>query len=222
VISMSRLKLLTFDVKDTLVRVRGSPGRTYAEVARAHGIDVNENAVKQVYGRVWDEKLKKYPVYGYKQGMTNREWWHEFVRSVIISAGFNGKPSDLVKVCDTLYDDFAKSPNWVLVPNAKETLEYFKSSGIKLGVVSNFDERLDSIMKVMGLYGYFSFFVTSNSEKVAKPDPEIFRRALKAGNESADVSGHVGDDLECDYLCPKSLGMRPFLFCPPEESNEKK
>jgi len=211
---MSRLRLLTFDVKDTLVKVRGSPGRTYTEVARAHGIDVSEAAVKQVYRRVWDEKQKKYPVYGHKQGMTNREWWHEFIRSVIISAGFVGKSSDLGKVCDSLYDGYAQSPNWELIKNAKETLEYFKSSGIKLGVVSNFDERLDTIMRVMGLHEYFSFFVTSSNEKVAKPDPEIFRRALSMGKESAEVSGHIGDDLECVYLCPKRLGIQPFLFYP--------
>src|SRR5204863_264855 len=45
-----------------------------------------------------------------------------------------------------------------------------------------------------------------------KPDPEIFRRALKGMNLSADEVVHVGDDPERDWKAATAAGSRVFLL----------
>jgi len=54
---MFPLKLLTFDLINTLVKVRIHPALQYAAVARAHGLDVKEVDVTRVYQATWRQKV---------------------------------------------------------------------------------------------------------------------------------------------------------------------
>lgn len=47
--SVSRLKLMTFDVTNTLLRVRVSPSHQYAEAAKLFGIEIPEKNLQDVY-----------------------------------------------------------------------------------------------------------------------------------------------------------------------------
>lgn len=46
---MLRLRLLTFDLINTLVKVRGTPAHQYAEVALTVGVNVKEADIARVY-----------------------------------------------------------------------------------------------------------------------------------------------------------------------------
>lgn len=101
-----------------------------------------------------------------------------------------------------------------MLPNVREGLESLKSSGLRLGVVSNFDSSLTPTLRALDLSSFFDFMVTSESAAAAKPEPAIFRRALgefDAGPLPPQEVAHVGDELENDYFAPRSLGMTAFL-----------
>lgn len=84
--------------------------------------------------------------------------------------------------------------------------------GLKLGVVSNFDNRLEGILHSCGLLPHFSFLLTSEGAKVAKPDAGIFHQALNRCGEPASHVSHVGDHYVNDYLTARSLGIRGYLL----------
>ena len=44
-----KLRLLTFDVKDTLLKIVIPPAYQYAEVARSFGVRISDSDVKKVY-----------------------------------------------------------------------------------------------------------------------------------------------------------------------------
>lgn len=84
--------------------------------------------------------------------------------------------------------------------------------GLKLGVVSNFDNRLEGILHSCGLLPHFSFLLTSEGAKVAKPDAAIFHQALQHCGAPASSVAHVGDHYVNDYLTARSLGISGYLL----------
>ena len=50
--------------------------------------------------------------------------------------------------------------------------------------------------------------IISGEFGVAKPDPAIFREALRLGSASADQALHVGDSLEFDVAGASAAGIR--------------
>ena len=54
---MYRLKVLTFDVYNTLIRVYGSPSHQYTKVAKSFGINIPEADIEGVYEKTWRQKV---------------------------------------------------------------------------------------------------------------------------------------------------------------------
>ncbi len=49
-------------------------------------------------------------------------------------------------VGERLYSYFADSDKWEAFPDTKRALDQIKSTGLKLGAISNFDERLGTMI----------------------------------------------------------------------------
>ena len=79
-----------------------------------------------------------------------------------------------------------------------------------VGVISNFDERLESILASTKLLPYFSFVVTSYSHGVEKPNVSIFEEALRLASHKHGIdiapeeAIHIGDTLLNDYIGAKN------------------
>lgn len=86
------------------------------------------------------------------------------------------------------------------------------SLGLQLGVVSNFDNRLEGILRGCGLLSYFSFLLTSEMAGVAKPDPAIFRQALQRCGVTVTSVAHVGDHYTNDFRAAHSSGIHGYLI----------
>jgi len=56
-LQMYRLKVLTFDVYNTLIRVYGSPSHQYTKVAKSFGINIPEADIEGVYEKTWRQKV---------------------------------------------------------------------------------------------------------------------------------------------------------------------
>lgn len=152
--------------------------------------------------------------------MTTQEWWHDFVQRVFLNAGYTGNHVVLKDVSDLLWIQFEQGITWEVLPRCHKSLSRLKSAGLKLGVVSNFDERLEKTLVIHDLAKYFDFLVTSVSVNVEKPDPAIFRHALKLSGTDSWNAAHVGDDIYNDYQAAKGAGMHAFLLTnetPPTE-----
>ena len=99
-----------------------------------------------------------------------------------------------------------------MFPDCQKALESCSSLGLTLGVVSNFDRRLEGILQACGLLTHFSFLVTSEEAGVAKPDPAIFEQALQRCGVAASNTAHIGDHYLMDYLSSRSLGIHGYLL----------
>lgn len=104
---MARLKALTFDVTNTLLKARSTIGQQYADAALVHGIRADPVALDSAFDKTWSQKKREMPDYGKHHGVTSREWWSDLVKRVFINAGHSDEnPETLSKVCDTLWEHF--------------------------------------------------------------------------------------------------------------------
>jgi phosphoglycolate phosphatase-like HAD superfamily hydrolase len=85
-------------------------------------------------------------------------------------------------------------------------------SGPKIGIISDFDERLPSILSELGVASYFDFIITSQQAKADKTKKSLFDLALgKAGLTSAESAYHLGVQSQ-DIEGAASAGWKPLRF----------
>jgi putative hydrolase of the HAD superfamily len=111
-----------------------------------------------------------------------------------------------------LYDLFARAECWRLFDDALPVLDILRAKGYRLGIISNWDHRLFSIVEQLGLSSYFERVTASSAVGTAKPERRIFEAALEAMRIGAAEGLHVGDSLEDDYHGASRVGIRAVLL----------
>ena len=89
---------------------------------------------------------------------------------------------------------------------SREILGRLKS-GYRLGVISNWYGNLDAIIAEAGMTRLFDSITDSTRVGAFKPNPAIFRAALKALGTSADETAMVGDSMSKDLAPAHRIGM---------------
>jgi putative hydrolase of the HAD superfamily len=113
---------------------------------------------------------------------------------------------------ELLYAEFTDLANYRLFDDVRDALERLSDAGLRLGVVSNFEEWLERLLEQLEVTHYFDVRVISGVEGMEKPDPRIFRLALdRAGVEPGDAV-YVGDNPLFDTEPAEALGMRGVLI----------
>lgn len=97
-----------------------------------------------------------------------------------------------------------------LHPDILPMLQQLKSSGRKIGLISNcFSEEVDAIRE-SPLYPYFDAPFLSYEQGVQKPDKEIFIRCMKHLSVSPEECLYVGDGGSRELETARFLGMQPL------------
>lgn len=98
-----------------------------------------------------------------------------------------------------------------LYPETIAVLEYFKSHGYKMGVISDSPPSLELTLKSIDIHKYFTSFTASSLVGAGKPSPIIFNAALNAQRVTADESIYIDDfDVEADGA--REQGFTSFLI----------
>ncbi|XP_045211301.2 haloacid dehalogenase-like hydrolase domain-containing protein 3 [Mercenaria mercenaria] len=216
---MSRIRLVTFDVTNTIIRVTKSVGQNYANVARMYGKDVDVTKLNTSFRAVFSNYNKLYPNFGVHNGLTPFKWWSKVVVDSFREAGSDEQ--HLEQIAQHLYVMFATSKGWEVLPGAEKTLTELKQKGVKLGVISNFDDRLDKILTELALRHYFDFVLASAVVKIAKPDPDLFEMAFKMADVKPEEALHIGDNILTDYVGARNSGCKGVLLVPPDKQIPK-
>ncbi|KAL8174284.1 UNVERIFIED_CONTAM: hypothetical protein K2H54_041437 [Gekko kuhli] len=212
--TMLKLRLLTWDVKDTLLRLRIPVGESYAAEARAHGLQVEAEALNRAFPQAYSAQGQRFPNYGLERGLSSKQWWLDVVMETFRLSGVH-EDKILLPIAEKLYCDYCSKHNWELLPGASETLQQCRQLGIRMAVISNFDRRLSEILAQCDLQQHFEFVLSSESLGFAKPDKRIFLEALRISRVPPPLAAHVGDSYMNDYRAPREVGMHSFLIKTP-------
>ncbi|NXA18654.1 HDHD3 protein, partial [Ibidorhyncha struthersii] len=217
--AMLRLRLLTWDVKDTLLRLRQPVGESYAAEARAHGVQVQPETLSRSFREAYGAQSRQFPNYGRSQGLSSQQWWVNVVKQTFRLSGVH-EDGVITLMAENLYRDFCSAHNWEVLPGASETLSQCCQRGFRMGVISNFDNRLEKVLSQCNLRHHFEFILTSEDTGFTKPDGRIFEKALRLSGVPPEQAAHVGDDYTRDYRAAQAVGMHGFLLWAPRQGPE--
>ncbi len=97
----------------------------------------------------------------------------------------------------------------VLFPDALQTLSTLRAAGRKLGLITNGSVRMQSAkLECLALSPLFDTILISDAEGVAKPQREIFDRALQRLSVDPQHAVFVGDHVEVDVAGARAAGLR--------------
>ncbi|HUN78002.1 MAG TPA: HAD-IA family hydrolase [Solirubrobacteraceae bacterium] len=97
-------------------------------------------------------------------------------------------------------------------PEVPATLGALRRRGLELVVVSNWDVSLPAVLADLGLRELLDGVVTSAEVGRPKPDPAIFRAALRLAGASPAQALHVGDSPELDLAGARAAGISAVLL----------
>jgi putative hydrolase of the HAD superfamily len=118
---------------------------------------------------------------------------------------------------EVAYEHFAEPAVWELYPEVPGVLERLQPR-FQLAVISNFDGRLRLILEHLGVSKFFTHIFVSSELGTDKPDPEIFRRALKLIDLKPNEVLHAGDDPKRDREAAGAAGLLVFQLDRPRNS----
>jgi putative hydrolase of the HAD superfamily len=124
-------------------------------------------------------------------------------------------PDETKRVLDALEEHNRARCLWrVMEPDTPAVLDALAARGFALGVVSNADGRVEADLVRAGLRDRFATVVDSHVVGVEKPDPAIFRIALKRMGAEAGTALYVGDVFSIDVLGARRAGLAAALIDP--------
>jgi len=200
-VDLAQIKAITFDAGGTLLEPWPSVGAIYGVVAREFGVaDISEEALNEAFGQAW--KSKRNFDYSLRA-------WRSLVEEVFAPLG---EKSLAPGFFEALYQRFAEKEVWLVYEDVIPALQRLRESGYRLGVISNWDDRLRPLLSALQLSPYFESIILSVDAGYTKPSPEIFGRALRQFALPARAVLHVGDNLEEDMAGAQGCGMAALLL----------
>ncbi|KAH8303620.1 hypothetical protein KR018_008460 [Drosophila ironensis] len=220
--SLSRFRLITFDVTNTLLQFRTSPGKQYGEIGALFGARCDNNDLAKNFKANWYKMNRDYPNFGRdtKPHMEWQQWWQKLIAGTFAESGAAIPEEKLPNFASHLIELYKTSICWQPCNGSEELLQQLRKesplsgSKRKLGVIANFDPRLPALLQNTKLDQYLDFALNSYEERAEKPSPEIFQRAMQAaGLEKLrpEECLHVGDGPTTDYLAAKEMGWHAAL-----------
>lgn len=209
----NRIKAVFFDAAGTLFRVKGSVAHIYLQYAEPYGVKQTPevlDAVEDAFVRAFRDAPA--PVFAVSDPAEikrcERLWWFDVVHNVFYRVGmFEGFDDYFEEV----FHAFEGPQHWALYPETLDVLKDLRSRGIELGIISNFDTRLFTVLRGLGLTDLFDTVTLSSLAQAAKPAPQIFRLAMDKHVVDPDEAIHVGDSVREDAEGALAAGMVAVL-----------
>ena len=200
---------LLLDAMGTLIGLKDSVGTTYAALAQRHGLTVEPAAIDQVFPSIYGQAppLAFPGLEGPALKGAEITWWGERINETLLQAGAGPAPEGLRM---ELFERFACTDLWRVFAEVPCQLEAWKARGLKLAVVSNFDQRLHDLLEGLGLNRWLDAVVISSQAGAAKPNPKPLLLALQALELGAHQVWHVGDSA-ADEQAAQAAGIHCVL-----------
>jgi putative hydrolase of the HAD superfamily len=193
-----------FDVDFTLIypgpTFRGEGYRSFCE---RHGMQVDESLFAQ--GVASAACLLEAP-----DDVYDAEVFVAYTRHIIEHMGGRG---DRVDACAReIYDEWAACHHFHQYDEVPAMLRELSASGLRIGLISNSHRCLTAFQSHFDLRHVVTAAISGPEHGLMKPNPTIFRAALKRANVDPHEAVMVGDSLSQDVEGALGAGMRGVLL----------
>jgi putative hydrolase of the HAD superfamily len=188
-------------------------GKPYAEVALGHGLATPAEVWEPAFRRAWKAMPELEPTPdGGPFPDDQRGWWAALVHLVVQDLRLGLSPAAEAALFADLWEHFTLPGVWRAYPEVHDVLGTLREVGLKLVIISNFDQRLYPVLKHEGLDAYFDAVYLSSVHGADKPHPRMFQRFLADTGLTAtpDLALHIGDHPKADWAAARNAGLHAF------------
>ena len=201
-------KVIFLDAMGTLFGLKTSVGEIYQQYALKYGVKADASKID----RAFIESFKSAPPLAFSAKLAALEeqeftWWKNVVQTTFLKLNLLEEFDSFTDFFSDVYNYFAIKDPWFVFPDVVPALNRWQSKGIELGVISNFDTRLNRILKALELEQFFTTVTISSEVGFAKPDSKIFEVALNKHGFTPQQAWHIGDSFIEDYQGAKQTGI---------------
>ncbi len=202
-----------FDAGNTLLNVQTTVGEVYEEVSERLGCFVPAEEFEQQLAAVWKEhqnRQRDTPDALLTSEGKEYEAWRRLAYA--LHGRIDALTCDRDQWFEALHREFGRPERFRMFPEVRSTLAVLKEKGIRIGLISNWDSRLERILDGTGLSELLDLVLISSLVGYAKPHERIFEIALEKEGLTPDQAVHVGDTYRDDIEGAKAAGIRPVLI----------
>jgi putative hydrolase of the HAD superfamily len=200
---MAALKAVLFDVDFTLARPGPELGpEGYRKLGERHGLVLDPTRYEEAReGAV--ASLKRHPELEHDE-----EIWVAFTERIV--RGMGGDVDAAHECAVEMTEAWMHAQHFELYEDALPVLYELRSSGLRLGLVSNTGRDLDEFVAHHRLD--VDAALSSGAHGKTKPDASIFRAVLERLAVDPEDAAMVGDSIEDDVEGALAIGMQAFLL----------
>jgi putative hydrolase of the HAD superfamily len=194
------IRAVTFDAGGTLIEPWPSVGHVYAEVAARYGVSGRSpEQITERFAAAW-------------RGKSAFDYSLPAWRALVDATFGDFVPEDrITELFPALYQRFKQAEVWRVFDDVTPILRELRAAGFKLGIISNWDDRLRPLLEGLGLASWFDAIVISTEAGVTKPSRAIFDQAASALHVPAESILHVGDSGDEDLRGAQAAGFSALL-----------
>lgn len=198
-----RFKAVLFDLGGTLIKT-ASPPEIIRRILTKYGVERSIGDIALAH----EDAERSMSAEDYR--LTYYDFWIKWNRKILEALEIHENTDLLARVLvDEWWDNAGLEP----YNDAEEALLGLRGLGLKIGIVTNaFIKDIEEILARISLPRVFDILVGIDSIGRAKPDPEVFRYAIKLLRVQPNEAVFIGDNLERDYFGALNAGLKAILI----------
>lgn len=197
-----------FDFSDTLAELQPRRQDIVADyIARVGDISIGPEVIARAYKAV--DLMLPYSSVKIRTQVQRGEFYRVYNRQIFALLGITHRadPAGLIAAFGE------RKAHWRLKTGARDTLLTLRRRGYRIGIISNFDSRLEQVIhEHLGLGELVDHLHISQTEGVEKPDPRFYLGFFERHGLSIERSVYVGDSYTLDYLPATGIGLKAWLL----------
>lgn len=204
------------DAVGTLIHPDPGAVAVYADAARRRGVELSHDHIRARFWATYqaEEQIDRPAGWATSEAREEARW-----RRIVSDA--LPEVADDPALFPELFGHFGRPGAWRVDPDAAAVFAELAGRGVVLGMGSNYDERLRSVLS-----GHWELdplagrVVVSAAVGWRKPGAGFFAEVVRAAGVPADAILFVGDDLDNDYHGATAAGLRAVLLDPGDRHPE--
>jgi putative hydrolase of the HAD superfamily len=198
-----------FDAVGTLIHPAPPPAEVYAEVGRRFGSGISVADIGPRFVRAFARQEQFDRDHGQR---TSEEREVQRWRAIVAEVLDDVNDPDLC--FRALYQHFAQAEGWRCEPGTAALLADLSRRGFILGLASNYDSRLRTVVAGLSELRAIRHLVISSEVGWRKPAPPFFDALCRVVSLPAEHILFVGDDRVNDYEGARAAGLQAILYDP--------
>jgi putative hydrolase of the HAD superfamily len=204
---LTGVRAVVFDAVGTLITPDPPAPAVYAEIGRKFGSRLDRDVITARFRTAFraEEEIDRAAGWRTDEAREERRW-----RTIVAATLTDVEHPE---ACfRELWQHFCRSTAWRFEPAAGPVIAELRCRGLAVGIASNFDDRLRTVVAGLPELASISALVISSEVGWRKPASAFFDAVVRAVRCSSGEVLHIGDDRTNDYEGALAAGLAAVLY----------